>query len=208
MKKILYCFLIFCVLMQTTGSVLAGNRYEQMNQAEPRDYALEDVNPIVDSFSYAPHVITVPPLNGGNNPVVAGDELVQVAYVDDVGRLYDAQANLTKKQLKIFLNGNVIASSVLSDADSTVFRNSGQSVEAAKFANVIIEGIIVGLVILAVTIAYNEAEETRICSRNLASSWARVAGEMRSCKLRGGNFDVTNSPTRFDCGASATTTCR
>lgn len=209
MKKLLHCLLILSMFLQSSGIAFAAtNPNEGSDEQSPiSPYDSENVTPIVDSFSYDPHVITVPQLNSGPNPVVVGDELVQVAFVDDFGQLYDTQANLTKKQLKIFLHGVVIASSVLSDADVIVFRNSGENVDSTKLAIAIIGGVIAGILLFAVSIAYNDAIEERDCKRSMASAWNTLAGEMRDCKLRGGSFDVTNAPSEFDCGASASSSC-
>jgi hypothetical protein len=164
-------------------------------------------NVIRDSFLYRTAVSQPPVLNPGPVPVLTGDELIEVAYTDDTGALYDVQLNLTRATAKVLQGGLVVGYGTLTPIEVTTLREAGQNTAASV---TLVEGIllaILGAVVEVVaTIIYSEFSDRRQCERGVIAGNNQIVRDIRQCQSQGKSFTIHDS-SFADCGSSAYASC-
>lgn len=162
---------------------------------------------ITDSFLYRTAVSQPPVLNPGPVPVLTGDELIEVAYTDDAGALYDVQLNLTRATAKLLQGGAVVGYGALTPIEVTTLREAGQNTAASA---AIVEGIVIGIIIAVVevvgTILYSEWADNRDCQRGVIAGNNQIVRDIHACQRQGRSFTIHDSTTAT-CGAGAGATC-
>jgi hypothetical protein len=163
--------------------------------------------PIADSFLYRMAVSQPPILNPMPVPVMTGDELIEVAYTDSAGSLYDVQLNLTRATAKLLQSGAVVGHGTLTPIEITTLREAGRNTAASA---AVVEGIVIGIIVAVVevvgTILYSEWADNRDCQRGVIAGNNQIVRDIRACQRQGKSFTIHDSTTAT-CGAGAGATC-
>lgn len=174
---------------------------EQVDEAPPVD-DLFGITPIAESFDYVVAVSQPPILNPGPNPTQIGNSLLSGSYVDQFGALYDLRVDLTTGVARIFNGSSLVGQGGLTASEVDLIRRSGENIEGPQAAQCgpICVGIVVAVVGVAITVAYEEYRDYRDCQRQVASNWNALRNEQAACHRSGGVYRVSTYPSSDTCG--------
>ena len=168
-------------------------------------------NVIPDSFLYRTAVSQPPVLNPGPVPVLTGDELIEVAYTDDTGALYDVQLNLTRATAKVLQGGLLVGYGTLTPAYVTTLREAGQNTAASaavvEVVVIAVIGAVIGAVVEgAISVAFSMWSDEKECRRGVIAGNTQIVRDIRQCQSQGKSFTIYDS-TMATCGAGAGASC-